>query len=65
MRVTIGRRPLAEVIKGPRMIEVRCPDLSCGQVGVQNMDADRATCKRCGKQWPWAKSALIRATRGR
>ncbi len=63
MKVTVGGRPLGEANKAPRMIEVRCPNLSCGAVGVQNMDADRATCKRCGNQWPWAKSALIRATR--
>lgn len=55
-----GRRPL----QGPAMVWARCPNMACGADVVVKADADRASCKVCGNQWPWAKSALIRATRG-
>lgn len=60
MRLVLG----SGKTRAQRMVTVQCPNLACRERVVVSLDADRANCKRCGNQWPWAKSALLRGTRG-
>jgi hypothetical protein len=61
MRVSVGGVPLARA--QARLIEVRCPSEKCAASVVASLDSPMAKCKACGLEWPWSKSAMIRATR--
>jgi len=49
--------------KRARAMIVSCPSMDCREQVVVSLDSDRAKCSKCGREWQYTKSHLLRGER--